>query len=99
MSKRLGTRKIHRGAAIVAALVLAGGLAACADQERVSSPSWSGPAATPDGLEYTPERATARGVRGWVLVQCRVAPGLAARDCIALAESPQGGGSPTPPFG
>ena len=79
-----------RTALAAAALLL---LAGCATPERVVSPVWAGPAETPDGKEFTPERATLQGVNGHVMLLCR-ARGIEGRvgDCRVAYESPRGWG-------
>ena len=86
---------IQRAFALTAAVLLltGGALAGCATPEQVNSPIWAGPTATPDGGQFTPERANDRGVNGYVMMLCRshVDSG-AATDCRLAYEFPTGWG-------
>lgn len=73
----------------LAALLLAG----CSTPEQIRSPVWAGPAQTPGGQEFTPERATRQAVNGHVMLLCRShAVDGHVSDCRVAYESPPGWG-------
>lgn len=77
----------------LAALLLLLPLAGCTTPEKVHSPIWVGAAETPDGQEFTPERAIADERAGYVMVLCRshVEDGSVS-DCRVAYEFPKGYG-------
>ena len=68
-------------------------VAGCAaDKETVQGVNWAGPMATPNGQEWTPERALKRGEQGWAVLRCTMGPDRKATDCAVWKESPPGQG-------
>jgi len=85
-----------RGAVATWAVALAGcaliSLYGCGTPEQIDSLNWVGPTASPKGKELTPKLANRKGIAGWALISCQADENLAATNCFAIAESPQGYG-------
>lgn len=68
-------------------------LAGCTTPEQVRSPIWVGATETPDGQEFTPERAMRDGRRGHVMLLCRShASDGSVSGCRVAYENPRGYG-------